>query len=83
MNKTTPSTNVRDMSEEQFGALVYAAFMDTENIASGPHAAAETRTQASASAAWLRDGLESVAAALERIARALEQRPPASGATTE
>ncbi len=39
--------------------------------------------QASASAAWLRDGLESVAAALERIARALEQRPPASGATIE
>ena len=55
-------------------ALVAAIALHGENLAAGLHAVATVNTQASASAAWVRDGLESVAAALNRIAAAMEQQ---------
>ncbi|QEA13779.1 hypothetical protein [Comamonas flocculans] len=78
MIKTTSPETALAMAPEQFAVLIRAINLHGENIASGAHAVAQVQTQASASAVWLRDGLESVAAALERIARALEQRPAAS-----
>lgn len=61
------------MSAADIAALAAAIALHGENTSAALHVLANTHAQASASSAWLRDGAESIAAAIERGAVALER----------